>query len=250
MKRVFLLAASGILFFTWGCARDERRASTETGREPVATERREEKAYVRVVNAVPGGSPVDVSAGETDTFNGVSPKMATEYREFPDKRMTFRVRPAGMATGEPLAEDSSGLSGGKYYTFVVMTDDKNKTRTKMLEDVTDSPDAGKAKIRLVNAASGVGDINVYVASNKDALVKGVDFKDSTFYKTADPTSGDLEIRDDHNRIVGRVSSAKIDADHAYTIVVTGNGPKLSAVVLEDKIKGRELMPSTPSARKG
>ena len=241
MNRILPTVICASLLFAFGCSKDRRAATDETGRTPTTSD---EKAYVRVVNAMSTAEAVDVSAGDKATFSGVSPKMVTPYRELPDERLTFRVMPAGRNTGEPLAEDSTGLGEGKYYTAVVLADKNNKTHIKMIEDTTGVPDAGKAKIRVVHAAADVGDLDVYTTGKSDALLDGIDAKDETRYVQIDPVLGDLEIRrDDNNKVIGRVSGAKIEAGKAYTVIVTGHEPALSAVLLEDKIKDRNLTPS-------
>jgi hypothetical protein len=112
-------------------------------------------ALVRVINAVPGATSLDVFADDQKVFESVSFKTTTPYKELSDNRHTFRVRPAGQNSAQPVAENSEGLSGGKHYTIVLMPGTNDKTTMNVVNDNITQP-SDKAQVRVINASPDAG----------------------------------------------------------------------------------------------
>ena len=94
-------------------------AGTSTA-PPAKDVKQRDNALVRVINAVPGATSLNVFADDQKVFEGVSFKSVTPYKELSESRHTFRVRQTGKDDAQAMAENSEGLSGGKHYTIVVM----------------------------------------------------------------------------------------------------------------------------------
>ncbi|MGH8248858.1 MAG: DUF4397 domain-containing protein, partial [Gammaproteobacteria bacterium] len=122
------MLAATLLLWTAACSRESKQtrsveSTTPQGTTTAPASKEAEKrdaALVRMVNAMPNSTAVDAFAGDSKTFSGVAYKQVTPYKEVPDDRLTFRLRPAGKDTAEPLAENSEGLYGGKHYTVIAM----------------------------------------------------------------------------------------------------------------------------------
>jgi hypothetical protein len=90
----------------------------------------------------------------------------------------------------------------------------------------------------------MSDIDVY--SQGKRLLGGVDFKDESRYTEMDPVTGDLELkRDDNQQTVATVSNLQLEANKAYTILLTGSNDKPRTIVLEDRAEEEPNMPTYP-----
>ena len=114
-----------------------------------------DRALVRVVSAIPGVSRLDLFADGEKIAAGVEYKIVTPYLEVPAGRQTLRLRPAGLDTADPLAEESQQFSAGKHYTVVIMPggDGGPAADVRVFDDPMDPPDEGVVKLRIIHAAA-------------------------------------------------------------------------------------------------
>jgi hypothetical protein len=213
-----------------------------TSNAPPATEVKQRgNALVRFIHAVPSGPSVDVFADDAKVFNGIAYKSTSPYKEVSGERHTFRIRPAGQDTAQPLAENSEGLSDGKHYTVVAWADANGKPALYIVDDDLVPPTSGKAKVRIIHASADAGEVDVYAKEGNKKLFGGVNALKATGYSEFDPVSGAVEVRPEGktNALV-TIASAKFGAGEIYTIVVAGKAkgtPKLEAMIVEDKLGG-------------
>ena len=107
------MLAGGAVVLAGACQNRDTGAVTSKASE--AVEHRD-MALVRVVNAVPGGKPVSIWAGDSAAFGSVAYGRTTSYREIPDDMFTFQIK---SDTGtEPLAQNRENLHDGGHYTIV------------------------------------------------------------------------------------------------------------------------------------
>jgi GrpB-like predicted nucleotidyltransferase (UPF0157 family) len=216
-----------------------------TSSAPPATEVKQRgNALVRVIHAVPAGPSVDVFADDTKVFTGIGYKTTSPYKEISGERHTFRIRPAGQDTAQPLAENSEGLSDGRHYTVMAMADTNGKPTLYFYDDDLVPPSAGKAKVRVIHASADAGEVDVYAKQGNKELFDGVNALSQTSYTEVDPMTATLEVRPEgQNNAVLTIPNAKFNADTTYTVVVTGKAkgtPKLEAMIIEDKLRMGEM----------
>jgi hypothetical protein len=225
-------------------------AGTSTA-PPAKEAEKHDAALVRFIHAVPGAAGVEVFASDTKVFNNVAYKSVTPYKELPDTRQTFRVRPAGQDSAQPLAENSEGLSGGKHYTVVAMADTNLKPTLYVYNDNLTVPSSGKASVRVINASPDVGEVDVYAKEGNKKLFGGVNALKETSYTDIDPMTATLEVRPaGKNNAVLTMPNAKFEAGKIYTIVVTGRAkgaPRLETVVVQDQLGGSTTAASNANA---
>jgi hypothetical protein len=226
-----------------GCSREAQqnqpvRTTSDQGSSsapPARQSAERDKAQMRVVHAMPNGPSVDVFADETVAFSVVSYKTVTPYKELPDDRLTFRVRPAGGAGAEPLAENSEMLNGGRHYTVIVMVDDAGKNAIRVLSDELTPAPQDQARVRMINAAPDVGEIDVVAKGRNKAIFDGVNFGSEAGYKAVEPMAGALEVRREGKKeVLTTIPSQNWEAGRTYTIILAGRG-KLDAIAIEDQI---------------
>ena len=212
---------------------------------PAAAAERADNAQLRFVHAVPAGATVDLFADDTRTFEGVAFKTVTPYREVDGQRYTFRLRPAGLTGGNPLASNSEGLDDGDYYTVFAVPDDDGSVALRVVEDDFSRPATGKARVRVVHAAPDLGELDVYASGRDDEIFDGVDFQSVTDYDEIDPWSGTLDIRAENGTsTLTTIANASFEAGRVYTVVVVGKlqgTPKLEAFVIDDRIGTSPVM---------
>lgn len=188
------------------------------------------QAMVRFVNADPQGSSLDLWFGDSKAFSGVSYKGASAYTWLPAERKEFHLRTAGQ--NSDLTQNSEGLTAGRHYTVVAVRHADGKVSLRMVEDDLKAPEAGKAKVRIMNVSPGAGELDVYATAKKDEVFEDVDFEDTTAYKEVDPSAGTLEIRQEDKKVPLVLPDMKLEPNKLYTIVVTGQQP-IEAVRLSD-----------------
>ena len=198
-----------------------------------------DQALVRFVNATPASATLYF--GDNSEFSDVAHNTVTPYKELPAERHDFKLR-TSQAAGEPLATNSEGLSGGKHYTVLaVAKSDTNplKYDLTVFNDDLSAPDPGKAKVRVIHAAPGAKDVDIYSKNSGDALITGASFDHATDYKQVDPATVELDVRQTGSKKNElKVQDLKLSAGHLYTILLMGgNGHALTSDVVEDQLVG-------------
>jgi hypothetical protein len=234
-------------------------------------------SMVRVVNAEEK-TPVTVLADNAPLFESVAPKQVTPYKEIKENMVTFKVvegaNPPPAATSADSGKNREVLVDGQRYTGVVLPA-KNEAgvELRMLKDEL-TPDDGKARIRVINAAEGVGEIDIKISNGTDAsglsnrdretragqkadsvtgrvsegaqnaardatnddLFDNLNYGNEGGFRDIDPQTGSLEIRKDgQNRPLLSLPNLRFEAGTAYTFVVVTNGQKVDVIRFEDKV---------------
>lgn len=210
-------------------------AGQSTAPSSAALEQRHE-ALVRVVHAIPAGAPIDIYAGDLAVFASLAYKAVLPYRVIEGKRYVFSARPAGMPNAQPLASNTEGLDDGKYYTVFALPGTNHGVHLRVVDDLLTAPAAGRARLRVVHGAIDAGEVDVAVTGGA-ILFDGVDFQSVTGYEEVEPTTGQIEIRQEGQpAALVTIAGARIEAGRFYTVVLVGNvrsTPKIEAFLIED-----------------
>jgi hypothetical protein len=204
-----------------------------SGTAPAAdAAKKADNALVRFVNATP--SSKDLAFGETTPFSNVKADDATAYQSLPAERHDFKLFVNGE-TNKVMATNSEGLTAGKHYTVVAVTE---KDGTFKLDPVTDDltpPASGKVKVRVINLAPGVENVDLYSSAQKDAVISGAGLDSPTDYKEIAPSDGTLNIRNSTSKRMGEpVKDLNLQAGKLYTILVfSDKHGKLKVKTIED-----------------
>jgi hypothetical protein len=219
MKRTMTTAGLSALavsaFLVTGCNKESNQTapvasqsggSSSTAPESGKAANENDQALVRVISAAPDAPAVEVMADKNPVFTRVEYKDVTPYKALPANFDDFAVKPAGQDTAAPLAENSESIMSGRHYTLVIFPDapaakvDEKRAegeKTLALDVIADDlrpPSTGRARVRVINAAAGTDDIEVFLRGQKDALFDDVDFKEAIAYKEVDPVKTTIEWR--------------------------------------------------------
>src|SRR5262249_39814690 len=135
------------------------------------------------------------------------------------------------------ATNSEGLSAGGHYTIVAerkSVKDPGYTLDAIDDDLK-PPSEGKAKVRVVNSAVGLGKIDIIGPNGK--ILTGVAQDSSTCYRHVPPSQGTLEIRRNDKSVDAlRIPNMSIQSGQLYTIfIVGGAGQRLEAIPVTDRL---------------
>ena len=207
---------------------------------PANEAKKRDNAFVRVINTIPKGPAIDVFADDQKSFEHVSYKEVTPYKELAEgMRVTFAIRSTGQDTNAPAAKNSESISNGNHYTVVAMLDSDGKPALKVVNDDLTPPRSDKAKVRFIHASPDVGEVDVYSRERNDELFGGVNFKSEVGYKEVDPITTTLEVRPEGKKnVLLAIPHASLDAGKIYTIIIAGRTktkPKLEAITIEDQL---------------
>jgi hypothetical protein len=188
-------------------------------------------ALVRFVNAEPTIDRADLWFGDQPAFSAVTYRAVTPYKELPGDRRDFRLRGAGASTD--LAANQEGLRGGRRYTIVAMRKADNSSMLAVFSESA-RPQSGAAGVRLINAAAGMGALDVGIAGRNDRIANGVKFGEATDYHTVQTGPTVLEVRRKEKKTGGvPVQSRNLEAGKLYTLIALGDGQQ-DLLFIEDE----------------
>jgi hypothetical protein len=223
-----------------GCSKEANEHSTVVssdagkGTAPASdVVKKEDDALVRFVNAT--ASSKDLAFGDTTPFTNVGARDVTEYKPIPAQRHDFKLLMDGDATKASVT-DNEGLSAGKHYTVLALTEKSGKYALDSVADDLTPPAAGKAKVRVINLAAGVNDVNLYLGGSNTAVISGAVLNRPTDYKEVAPSAGTLDIRNAAGkRKAEEVKDVQLEAGKLYTVLVFEDaGGKLKVKTIQDE----------------
>jgi len=196
------------------------------------TAARQDRALVRFVNADPGHATADLWFGDMKAFSDVAYKAVTPYTELPADRSTFKLRASGQNTD--VATNNEGLYAGRHYTLVAIRKQDGTNILRAVSDDLDAPSAGKAKVRMINAAPNAGELDLVQARDrKNEIFDGIDFDSPTSFKEVEP--GNFEVRHDDNKAPAlRLPQLSVQPDKFYTVIITGDRA-VESIRIEDQL---------------
>jgi hypothetical protein len=241
---LYAVVAAGGMLLAVGCSSSpNRQAQGEASREAPEATNNTGTAFVRYVSAVDAHSGTDLYFGDLRLFSTADAAKATDYKPVPAERRDFVLRAAaGSPEGVAIEKNSEGLGNGKHYTVLVYEDENAKPVLKVFNDDESAPAAGKAKLRIIDAAPGDNGFSVYVPGRKDKLASESSLSTVSTWQDVDPVRGPIEVRTGSGRTARtvRVPDSGLEAGKLYTLVVEGgskSGEKLHVVQMTNMPTG-------------
>jgi hypothetical protein len=210
---------------------------TTTYASGVATEK-QDRALVRLVNALPGDRLISVLADTGEAFRDIAFRSVTQYQSMNVETVNFEFFANGQSVSVPAPVSHKPLIAGQRYTLVAMPSEDGKGATvRVLRDELTPPD-GKAQVRVIHAAPGAGELAVTLPGLADPLFRKLGYRTEAGFETVDPVvHTSVSISAEHS--AGRALTVKdieLPAGQSVTIVVTHPAKKgLEAITFEDHL---------------
>ena len=191
-------------------------------------------ALVRLVNADPASTGMDIVWGNATFFSNVPYKATTPYREAPRGPAIFRLRMAGGT--EDLSAANHELLIGRHYTLVALPKDMGGTRLTIMGDSLGLLEPGQARVRLINAATGVDDLALFIAGTPNRILHGISAA-VTATSFVDMEGGTVEIRSPSRPAPTLVKALTVEENRLSTFIVVGTAGALDVVQIVDRTDG-------------
>jgi hypothetical protein len=121
---------------------------------------------VRLLNATVGIGTLSLYTGDDKRSTDVLPDAVSSYAGFDGGTYDAKLKLSGSSAS--LLTQSVTLSSGSHYTVVGWGRDDG-VKLALLTDDEDDPTSGSAKIRVFNAASDAGSLDMYVSDSSSSL---------------------------------------------------------------------------------
>ncbi len=193
------------------------------------------QAMVRFLDTTTSRQPVSLYLDNSPAVSDATHDEATDYREWPAERHDIQLKMSG--NDQPVASNSESLDAGEHYTVIGFNSKDGKPGVSVFHDEADAPEAGKARLRIVNVADG-SEIDVYPAGGKDELAGGVNFN-SESSADVDPGVQAVEIhRAGEKTVALKVADLSLNAGDTQTIVIAADqNQKLRAIRISSVPEG-------------
>ena len=123
-------------------------------------------ATVRFVNVMTDAGALDAVEGGATQWAAVAPETGTGYKEFPPSNVNFSVNVPGSTSS--VVNASYTLFGEQPYTLIAYGSLRSPALVMMPDD-TVAPGSGNFRLRIANAAAGIGFIDAYLTQPTDVL---------------------------------------------------------------------------------
>ena len=160
----------------------------------------------RMMNAVPDESSLDVLVDGTTVKSNVAYGTSTGYQTVKSGSHQVAIEPSG--TSNPLLQQSITFGSGSDTTIIASNFSSNIANLVLTDD-NSAPASGNFKLRIVNAAPGLGPADVYVVAP------------ATDLNSVSPTLTNLAF--------GAATGYQGVTAGSYEVVLTPVGQKFSAV---------------------
>lgn len=141
-RQVIVLLLTGAVFALSGCGQGH-------------------KTWLRVMDATPQESEIDVSLSNNSFATNVAYGTTTYYSAVGSGSHTLQVYPPGVAT--PYIDQTISLTSGDKYT-VLSANVLSSANALLLIDEESTPASNTAELRFVNASPNLGTVDVYLVS--------------------------------------------------------------------------------------
>jgi hypothetical protein len=201
-----------------------------------------DETRIRVVQASPNLSPVDIYLDDTLLGGDLSYRGTTDWTSFPSLRYQLSIKPAGVADAEPLVQQQVALSPDQATTFVLLgTSDRLRIEDADEDLSATAPD--QTRFTFVQAANGVSQAKIQTLGGAVPDVAPVSFGASVQLANY-PAGAEGFVfttgEGDTVRDIDLLTERAWNAGMAYLIVITGY-PNQEPLVLETSVGTTEVV---------
>jgi hypothetical protein len=197
------------------------------------------EAKVRFVQTVPGSGTLQLQATEGGIDQMIGRPLAYgkigSYEDVPAGEVEFDLL---QGNGRPISSTREQVRNGGRYTVVAMRD-RNPV---VLED--GAGDGGSSRLRVVQAASELGNVDVRLGD--DVVAEGVGFGDVAPYTTVAPGAYALQVTSpkDGSMISSRGAVTLTAGTSSTAFVIGTGGEPVETIVAPDRAAAPRGAPAT------
>jgi hypothetical protein len=201
-------------------------------------------ALLRVIGAIPTGASFDLFVDEHKEFDKVQYRSVSPYRELNAQKLKLSLRLADVRKNDAIAEQEVSIDKGIHYSLIAMPNENgNSINLVLFNDEFAWPSWGRARIRVIQAGQGVGDVDLYLGDRQSFLVSAPGGAASICVNTK-PRKGVLEFYSkDKNVSLLTIPDVAFEKERVYTIILVGRPksiPRLDAFTIEDQIQASSV----------
>ena len=187
---------------------------------PATAAAQDTRAMVRVIHLSAGVPKVDLYVDGTRTVAAVPFRSASRYHSLPAGAHTLALRPAGSSAGSaPLASARASITAGAPYSAVLLGASA-QLKTVVAKDDFTAPPAGRAKLRIIDAAPQSPPLDIAVADGP-MLFRDVRFGEVSPFITVAAGRMAVEVRAaGTSRVLFTQGAAPIPAGMIVTLAGT------------------------------
>jgi len=180
----------------------------------------EKPAMVRVVHLSAGVPAVDLYVDGAKTVSAVPFKTASKYRSLPAGTHTLAVRPVGASRDStPVTSLRTPVRAGAPYTTALLGS-AEASRAVVAKDDFSAPPAGRAKLRIIDAAPQSPPLDIAVADGP-VLFRDVKFGEVTPFVDVAAGRFSMEVRAaGTSKVLFTQGAAKMPAGMIVTLAGT------------------------------
>lgn len=195
-------------------------------------------AKVRLLNASPGYSSLDLYVDDEIKASTVAYGAVSDYAKVDSETLTTALRRAGSSTNLIAVDRSYGSDTN--YTLVAYGWD-GALKSVLMTDEEDTPDDGKVEVRVFNSATDAGSLAVYLSDSDTDIAEATPVTSSVtggaFSSYVEFNQGTYRLRvtgaDDTSDLRLDLSSLTLSNKSIVTIILTpsSGGTLVHAVVV-------------------
>jgi len=176
-------------------------------------------AYVSLYQASPNSPDLNIILDDKVIANGFEYTDHTGYLRFVTGNRTLEFGPSG-ADNVVLDTTMKFEEGRAYSIFVV--DEYQKADVLILDDDTETPTAGKAKVRFLNLSPDAAEVNLAEADSADAMFTGQAFREGSAFMEVDARKYNFVIKSaSGDDVILSLPNAILLDGFSYTVLVRG-----------------------------
>jgi hypothetical protein len=205
---------------------------------------------VRILNASPDSSGLDVYVNDTLVVENLGFGDSTEFTALPaDDESDIKITATGGSIDSPMVDDQIDIDAGQAYELIALNNaDDLEIATK---DVDLSPvPADQARLRVIGASENAPDFSVEITDGPE-LFDGIGFKDDSDNTVVDASTYDIQFKDGDD-VLARVEGFEVAANTTYDLVMIGDADQgtLQVIALSAPTASIEGANATPASTPG
>ncbi len=174
---------------------------------------------VRVVHASPDAPAINILVDGQPLAQDVAFGSASEYAALSPGDHQVQVVPTDG--GAPIIDQAVTFDGWTSNILAVVGQLANIQLQTNMVDITET-EAGRARLRIVNAVPDAPAISVGVSGTDEPLVDGVQFPNASEYQNIDPGTYDLDVRNaDSGETLVAAPGIQVEAGQVYDLFALG-----------------------------